>query len=115
MFCGASYATHLLGTWVREKQALTLEHAVKRLTSEPADFLGLKNRGRLKPGMAADLAVFDPLTVGDAKRATPVRDLPGGGLRLTVEAMGMAWVIVNGSVLLEGGRYREGLPGQLLR
>ncbi len=115
MFCGASYATHLLGTWVREKRALTLEHAVKRLTSEPADFLGLKDRGRLKPGMAADLAIFDPGTVGDAKRATPVRDLPGGGLRLTVEAMGMAWVIVNGSVLLEGGRYREGMPGQLLR
>jgi len=115
MFCGASYATHLLGTWVRERQALTLEHAVKRLTSEPADFLGLSERGRLAPGKAADLAIFDPATVGDARRAKPVRDLPGGGLRLVVEAKGMEWVIVNGTVLLEQGRYRDGLPGQLLR
>jgi N-acyl-D-aspartate/D-glutamate deacylase len=115
MFCGASYSTHLLGTWVRERQALTLEHAVKRLTSEPADFLGLNDRGRLKPGMVADLAIFDPRTVGDARRAKSVRDLPAGGLRLVVEAQGMEWVIVNGTVLLEHGNYRDCLPGQLLR
>jgi N-acyl-D-aspartate/D-glutamate deacylase len=115
MFCGASYATHLLGSWVRERRALTLEHAVKRLTSEPADFLGLADRGRLAPGKTADLAIFDPATVGDARRATPVRDLPGGGLRLAVEAKGMEWVIVNGTILLDHGRYRDSLPGVLLR
>ncbi len=115
MFCGASYSTHLLGTWVRERQALTLERAVQRMTSEPADFFGLSDRGRLKPGMKADLAIFDPVTVGDARRAKPIRDLPGGGLRLVVEANGMEWVVVNGAVLLEHGTYRDGLPGQLLR
>jgi N-acyl-D-aspartate/D-glutamate deacylase len=114
MFCGASYTTHLLGAWVRERQALTLEHAVKRLTSEPADFLGLADRGRLAPGMAADIVVFDPATVGDGRRATAVRDLPGGGLRLVVEAKGIALVIVNGAVLLDSGRYRDVLPGRLL-
>jgi N-acyl-D-aspartate/D-glutamate deacylase len=115
MFCGASYSTHLLGAWVRERQALTLERAIQRMTSEPADFFGLSERGRLTPGMMADLAIFDPETVGDARRAKPVRDLPGGGLRLVVEAKGMEWVVVNGKVLLKGGAYRDTLPGQILR
>src|SRR6185437_9661515 len=57
MLCDAGYCTYLLGTWVRERQALSLEHAVKRITSEPADFFGLKSRGRLLPGMAADVVV----------------------------------------------------------
>ena len=55
MLCDAGYCTYLLGTWVREKQAMTLERAIKRITSEPADFFGIKNRGRLLPGMAADV------------------------------------------------------------
>jgi N-acyl-D-aspartate/D-glutamate deacylase len=114
MFCGASYATHLLGTWVRERQALTLERAIQRITSEPADFFGLAERGRLEIGKIADLTIFDPLTVGDARRAKPLRDLPAGGLRLVVEAEGVEWVMVNGRVLLEHGAYRDLLPGQIL-
>src|SRR5579859_2471718 len=55
MLCDAGYATYLLGRWVREKQALTLEHAVKRITSEPADCFGIKGRGRLSPGFAGDV------------------------------------------------------------
>jgi N-acyl-D-aspartate/D-glutamate deacylase len=115
MFCGASYSTHLLGAWVRERQALTLERAVQRMTSEPADFFGLTDRGRLAPGMMADIAIFDPATVGDARPTKAIRDLPGGGLRLVSEARGMEWVIVNGRILIERGRYRDELPGRVLR
>ncbi len=69
MLCDAGYCTYLLGNWVRERQALTLEHAVKRITSEPADFFGIQRRGRLRAGLAADVAIFDYNTVGSAKRA----------------------------------------------
>ena len=79
MLCDAGYCTYLLGHWVREKQALTLEQGVKRLTTEPADFFGIKDRGRLKKGLAADVAIFDPNTVGSAQRAQMRNDLPGGG------------------------------------
>ena len=57
--CDAGYPTYLLGTWSRKKQVIGLEAAVKRLTSEPADFLGIKDRGRLAPGLAADITIFD--------------------------------------------------------
>ncbi len=53
MLCDAGYCTYLLGHWVREKQAITLEQGIKRLTTEPADFFGIKDRGRLKKGFAA--------------------------------------------------------------
>jgi N-acyl-D-aspartate/D-glutamate deacylase len=68
MLVDAGYATYLLGTWVREKQVMTLEYAIKRLTSEPADFFGIKHRGRLLPGMAADVVIFDYSRVGSARR-----------------------------------------------
>ena len=64
MLCDSGYPTYLLGTWVRERKALTLEEAVRRMTSDPADFFGIRDRGRLAPGLAADIAIFDPATVG---------------------------------------------------
>src|SRR5215468_4565432 len=64
MLCDSGYPTYVLGTWVRERKVLTLEEAVRRMTSDPADFFGIKDRGRLQPGLAADLAIFDPATVG---------------------------------------------------
>jgi N-acyl-D-amino-acid deacylase len=67
--CEAGYATYLLGTWVRERQTLTLEHAVKRITSEPAEFFGLWDRGRLAEGLAADITIFDPNTI--ARKCAP--------------------------------------------
>ena len=68
MFCDAGYATYLLGTWVRERAVMTLEHAVHRITEEPAKLFGIEKRGRIKPGMAADFAIFDLATVGSSKR-----------------------------------------------
>jgi N-acyl-D-amino-acid deacylase len=116
ILCNAGYTTEMLGDLVRERGLLSLELAVKRLTSEPADFFGLADRGRLLPGLAADLAIFDPRTVGsNSARPEPRNDLPGGGRRMVVPARGMEYVIVNGQVLLAQGEPTGHLPGQVLR
>ncbi len=116
LFCDAGYCTELLGTWVRDKQRLSLELAVKRITSEPADFFGLKDRGRILPGMAADFAIFDFNTVGSDAQKPEIRfDLPGGGRRVVVPAKGMEYSVVNGEVLYEHGKPSGCLPGKVLR
>jgi N-acyl-D-aspartate/D-glutamate deacylase len=113
--CDAGYCTYLLGHWVREKQTLTLEHAVQRITSEPADFFGLRDRGRLAVGKAADFAIFDPETVGSDRRAEMRHDLPAGGRRMVMQARGMQYTIVNGRVLFEQQKHTGELPGRVLR
>jgi N-acyl-D-amino-acid deacylase len=113
--CEAGYFTYLLGTWVRERQALTLEHAIKRITSEPADFFGLHGRGRITPGCAADLTIFDYNTIGSAARQQMRDDLPGGGKRLVTAAHGVEYTIVNGELLYEHQRHTGALPGRVLR
>lgn len=115
MLCDAGYCTYLLGRWVREKQVMTLEHAIKRITSEPADFFGIKNRGRLLPGMAADVAIFDYNTVGSNKRGEMRNDLPGSGRRLVMPARGIEHVVVNGQQLYNEGKLSGAMPGQVLR
>ncbi len=113
--CEAGYATYLLGTWVRERQTLTLEQAVKRITSEPAQFFGLWDRGRLAAGLAADITIFDPTTVSSAKRQEMRADLPGGGQRLVMPARGVEYTIVNGEILYEHQQHSGALPGKVLR
>ncbi|HTT75188.1 MAG TPA: amidohydrolase family protein [Candidatus Binataceae bacterium] len=115
MLCDAGYCTYLLGTWVRDRQVMSLERAIKRLTSEPADFFGIKNRGRLLPGMAADVVVFDYNTIGSARRGEMRNDLPGGGRRIVMPSRGIEHVIVNGQALYHEGKAGETLPGQVLR
>ena len=115
MFCEAGYTTYMLGHWVREKKALTLEHAIKRMTSEPADFLGIGDRGRLQKGLAADIVVFDPGTVNSPTRGTMVYDLPAGGKRLIQKARGYVATICKGEVTYENGVHTGALPGRLLR
>jgi N-acyl-D-aspartate/D-glutamate deacylase len=116
--CDACFSTHLLGRWVREKGTLTLEQAVRMLTSRVADVMGITDRGRLEPGLAADVTVFDPETVGCSKLRR-VHDLPGGTERLVADAFGINAVVVNGVVVREGGRDAVkpdgALPGRLLR
>jgi N-acyl-D-aspartate/D-glutamate deacylase len=116
--CDACFATHLLGHWVREKRTLTLEQAVHMLTARVADVMGITDRGRLAPGLAADVTIFDPDVVGCSKLRR-VHDLPGGADRLVADAFGIEAVIVNGIVVREGGRdavRADGaLPGRLLR
>jgi N-acyl-D-amino-acid deacylase len=115
MLCNAGYPTYLLGTFVRERQAVALEHAVKRITSEPASFFGLRDRGRLAAGMAADITIFDPNTVGCNERPEIRHDLPRGGRRLVSKAEGIRHVVVNGKVLLDDGQHTGDLPGHALR
>ena len=115
MLCDAGYCTYLLGTWVREKQVLTLEHAVQRLTTEPARFFGIQDRGQLAQGMAADIAIFDYNTIGSGRRPEMRYDLPGGGRRLVMPAQGVQYTLVNGEVLYSGQQHTGAMPGQVLR
>ncbi|NNL84619.1 MAG: amidohydrolase family protein [Myxococcales bacterium] len=115
MLCDAGYPTYLLGTWVREREVMSLERAVKRITSEPAAFYGIEQRGRIAKGLAADFAIFDLATVGSKKRGEMRNDLPGGGRRLVMPAQGVEYTIVNGEVLFENKQHTGALPGQVLR
>lgn len=94
-----------LGHFVREEGLLGLEECVAKMTGRAADRLGLADRGRVAPGMAADLVVFDPLTVAD--RATFEEP------RLT--AAGIAHVMVNGVFVIEDGARTGALPGRSVR
>jgi N-acyl-D-amino-acid deacylase len=114
LLCDAGYCTYMLGHWVRELSAITLEYAVKRLTSEPADFFGLKGRGRLTVGNHADVAIFDAATVGSARRGTMKDDLPGGGKRLVMPATGVIHTVVNGVPVYEHERYTGATPGEVM-
>ena len=111
---GYGYSTLLLGHWVREKHALPLEQAVHKLTAAQASLFGLENRGVLRPGMAADIVVFDPETVAP-EPAEMVSDLPGGGRRLNQLSRGIEYTVVNGQVLLEGNEHTGAYPGRVLR
>ena len=108
------YTTHLLGYWVREKQIMSLEDAVYRLTGKTALMHDLHERGFIAAGKAADIVIFDPDTIASKPRE-PVYDLPDGGLQVKRDAVGIDYVIVNGEVLIEGGEYTGALPGQVLR
>src|SRR5690606_28338324 len=88
MISDASIQTTVLSHWVRRKQALTLEAAVHMMTLRPAMAWGFIDRGLLRPGMAADVVIFDPATIAP-KMPEMVYDLPGGGQRLRQEADGM--------------------------
>jgi N-acyl-D-amino-acid deacylase len=118
LFCEAGQTSRFLGHWVRERRALSLEEAVRRITSMPADLFGLADRGRLVPGLAADIVVFDPATITDHPPEL-VHDLPDGGPRLVQRASGIAWSFVNGRAVISEGRLPaspEGPPpGRVLR
>jgi N-acyl-D-amino-acid deacylase len=113
--CDVGYCTYLLGHWVREQGVMSLEHAVKRLTSEPAEFFGIAGRGKVAAGYAADLTIFDAHTVGSAERAKLRNDLPGGAQRLVMEARGIQHTVVNGVPIYENGRFTGAMPGVVLR
>jgi N-acyl-D-aspartate/D-glutamate deacylase len=117
--CDACFATDLLGTWVRDKDVMPLERAIHKLTGEPAAVFGLRDRGTIEVGKAADIAVFDPDTVapGPLRR---IRDFPADGERLVADQpVGMRHVLVNGTVIREDGAAADGAleqrPGRVLR
>jgi len=117
--CDACLPTDLLGNWVREREVLTLEHAVHKLTGEPAGVFGFAGRGSLAPGSFADVTVFDPDTVapGGLRR---VQDFPADGERLVAdEPVGVQHVLVNGRpIRVDGEPVAEALaerPGRVVR
>jgi N-acyl-D-aspartate/D-glutamate deacylase len=110
----ASFSTYgdtgyLFSEFVR-KGLMSLEHAVRKITAETADIWGLKGRGRLAPGHAADIVVFDPQTI-DRAEERPVFDMPGDGMRYVRDARGIDAVLVNGEVAYLGGAYTEARSG----
>jgi N-acyl-D-aspartate/D-glutamate deacylase len=115
MLCDAGYPTYLLGTWVRERGVMKLEEAVRRLTSDPADLFGIRDRGRLLPGLAADVAIFDPATIGSSNRGERRYDLPGGGKRMVMPSRGVQYTIVNGAITYAQGALTGMAAGQALR
>jgi N-acyl-D-amino-acid deacylase len=115
MLCDSGYPTYVLGTWVRERKVLTLEEAVRRMTSDPADFYGIRDRGRIAPGMAADIVIFDPATVGSGGRPERLHDLPGGGKRMVKRSRGVEMTLVNGVVTWEKGALTGAAAGRVLR
>jgi N-acyl-D-aspartate/D-glutamate deacylase len=116
--CDACYATDLLGRWVRDKRALTLEQAIDQLCARPAAIFGITDRGRLAAGYAGDVVVFDPATVA-AGPLQRVNDLPAGADRLISKAAGIRAVIVNGTVIRADGEDAlepgDARPGRLVR
>jgi N-acyl-D-aspartate/D-glutamate deacylase len=105
------YPTAVLGKAVRERGLLSIEEAVHMLADQPARFYGLRGRGRLVEGSAADIVVFDPDTVGH-RPVTGRTDLPAGAFRLYVEAEGIQHVLVNGRPILDGDRPTGERPGR---
>jgi N-acyl-D-amino-acid deacylase len=110
----ASLQTHVLSHWVRAKQALTLEQAVRMLSFEPAMHWGFADRGLIREGLAADLIVFDPDTIGP-EMPEVAHDLPAGARRLVQRARGISATVVNGEIMLRDGKHTGALPGRLLR
>jgi N-acyl-D-aspartate/D-glutamate deacylase len=102
-----------LTKYVRERGDLTLTEAVRRLTSELSDFFGLGDRGRVGVGQFADLAIFDleEIAYPDPKF---VRDLPGGGRRLSRAAGGYRATIVGGALTHVTGRDTLERPGRMI-
>jgi dihydroorotase/N-acyl-D-amino-acid deacylase len=95
----------VLGVYVREKKVITLESAIHKMTQMPAQRLGLKDRGRIAEGLAADIVVFDPKTVRDMATYTEPHQYP----------VGIPFVIVNGAVTVDGGKFTTTRAGKVLR
>jgi N-acyl-D-aspartate/D-glutamate deacylase len=110
----SSLQTHVLSHWVREKQALTLEQAIRMMSFVPAYHWGLNGRGLLREGNFADVMVFDPDKI-TPKLPELAHDLPAGAKRLKQKSEGLLATVVNGQVLLRNNEHTGALPGKLLR
>ena len=112
--CGAPYPTRWLSDCINGRKLVPVEHAVRMMTSAPAELFGFTDRGVLREGACADVVVFDPSTVG-SEDARLVRDLPGDSSRLTAGSFGVKRVLVNGVVIVEDGVANGNVPGRILR
>jgi N-acyl-D-amino-acid deacylase len=101
-----SFSTNarVLGRYVRDERVLSLEEAVRKMTTLPAQILGLRDRGQIREGFAADLAIFDPAGVRETNSFEKTKSY----------AAGVPYVIVNGTVVIDGGRHTGARPGRPL-
>ncbi len=101
-----SFSTNarVLGHYVRDERVLSLEEAVRKMTTLPAQILGLRDRGQIREGFAADLAIFDPAGVRETNSFEKTKSY----------AAGVPYVIVNGTVVIDGGRHTGARPGRPL-
>ena len=113
-FCTAGESSYVLGQWVRDRELMSLEDAIRRLTFQPARIMGLRDRGLVREGLAADLMVFDLSSIG-VKEDEVTHDGPSGTPRRGQGAEGVHHVIVGGQVVLEYGKHTGALPGRVLR
>ena len=102
-----SYGTfpRVLGRYVRELHTITIEDAVRKMTSMNAEKINITERGYIKVGYAADITVFDPATVADKATFVQPHQYP----------VGIPYVIVNGQVVLDDGKHTGALPGKVIR
>lgn len=112
--CGAPYPTRWLADCLRGRRLVPVEHAVRMMTSAPAELFGLTDRGVLREGSHADVVVFDPAIVG-SEDARLVTDLPGSSSRLTAGSHGVVRVLVNGVPIVENGVANGRTPGTVLK
>ncbi len=115
--CDASFPTYLMSYWTRDRtrgDKIPVERAVKMLTADIADYLGLSDRGRIKPGLKADLNVID-MTKLRLHAPRLVQDLPAGGQRLLQDADGYRATIVAGEVVVRDDALTDARPGRLVR
>jgi N-acyl-D-aspartate/D-glutamate deacylase len=112
--CDAGYTTALLALWVRQRQVLSLEQAIHKLTAVPAALFGIPQRGTLTVGKMADLVLFDPETVA-AKPPEYAYDFPRQGRRLIAKAEGVLATFVAGHQVYAQGTHTGAFPGRVLR
>ena len=110
----AGWSTFILSYWIREAGIYSLGEGIRRMTSGPARVLGLNDRGALKPGLRADVNVFDPNTVAE-RQPVLVHDFPGGAPRYIQKSLGYKTTIVNGEVTLVDGEHTGARAGRVLR
>ena len=112
--CGAPYPTRWLADCIRGRKLVSVEFAVKMMTSQPAKLFGLVDRGELREGACADVVVFNPDEIG-SEDAMLVTDLPGNSSRLTAGSFGVKRVLVNGVTIVENGVANGAVPGTVLK
>ncbi|MCY3840702.1 MAG: amidohydrolase family protein, partial [Gammaproteobacteria bacterium] len=110
----AGWSSFILSYWIREAGIYSLGEGIRRMTSGPARVLGLKDRGALKPGLRADINVFDPDKVAE-RQPVLVHDFPGGAPRYIQKSMGYKTTLVNGEVTLVDGEHTGARAGKVLR
>jgi len=102
-----SYGTfpRILGKYVREERVMTLEEAVRKMTSAVANRLFIRDRGQLREGFYADVVIFDPNTIGDRSTFNNPHQL----------SVGIQYVFVNGTAVIKNGKHTGALPGWIVR